>query len=101
MPNYFLYTYLTASVLAIIMALIGLSPGIIQYESVDKSLFIGLLGYAYFLSISLMLTLLIPAFRKEILERVGKKVIFAQCLLTVPFIMWGTLMLMLILNQPA
>ena len=101
MPNYFVYTYATAGVLAILLALFGLSPMIINYGTRDTSLFIGMLSYAYFLSASLMLTLLIPSFRQEIIGKLGKKIIFIQVALTVPFLLWGTMMVILLLQKPA
>ena len=99
MPNYFIYTYATAAVLTIVLAAAGLSPGFIDYGLRDHSLFIGLLSYAYFLAVSLMITLLVPRFRNDIVQRLGKRLIFAQILVTLPFILWGSVMIIMLLNQ--
>lgn len=99
MPNYFIYTYATAGVLAILLAMAGFSPSFIDYGLRDHSLFIGLLSYAYFLSLSLLLTLLIPRFRQAIVGRLGKRLIFMQLLITVPFVLWGSMMIVILLNQ--
>lgn len=99
MPNYFIYTYATAAILSIVLAATGLSPGLIDYGMRDYSIFIGLLSYAYFLSIALMVTLLIPRFRGEILERLGKRLIFLQVFITVPFIIWGSVMITSLISR--
>ena len=99
MPQYFAYTYATAAVIAILLAIAGFSPTIIDYGLRDHSLFAGLLGYAYFLTVSLMFTLLIPRFRREIVAKLGKRLVFMQTAISVPFIMWGTMMIILLVRQ--
>ena len=99
MPHYFAYTYATAGVLAILLAIAGFSPTIIDYGTRDHSLFAGLLSYAYFLTVALMFTLLIPRFRREIVTKLGKRLIFMQTAISVPFIMWGTMMIVILVNQ--
>jgi len=101
MPNYFVYTYATAGILAILLALAGFSPSFIDYGLRDHSLFVGLLSYAYFLSLSLMFTLLIPRFRHSIISRLGKRLIFMQVAITLPFILWGSIIILMLLNQHA
>jgi hypothetical protein len=99
MPNYFIYTYAVAAVLTILLALIGLSPSFIDYHVRDHGLFIGMLGYAYFLSLSLLLTLAVPKFRKPIVARFGKGLISMQAAVTLLFVFWGTMMILGILAR--
>jgi hypothetical protein len=77
----------------------GFSPSFIDYGLRDYSLFIGLLSYAYFLSLSLLFTLLIPRFRQAIVAGLGKRLIFMQLLITVPFVLWGSMMIVILINQ--
>jgi hypothetical protein len=99
MPNYFIYTYAVAALLAILLACIGLSPSFINYNVSDYGLFIVMLSYAYFLSVSLMLTLAVPKFRKPIVAMLGKRLIMAQVVVSLLFILWGTMMIFGILAR--
>lgn len=99
MPSYFAITYAVAAVLAIVLAMVGFSPGFIDYGEGHYGIFVGLLSYAWFLSLSLMLTLLIPRFRRDIVERLGKKLIFTQVAITFPFILWGAMMIVILVSQ--
>lgn len=99
MPRYFIYTYAIASLIAIALILFGLSPYILSFQPEDSGIYILSLSYAFFLSLALMFTLLLPRFRKDILEILGKRLVIMQVAITLPFLMWGTFVLVILLNK--
>ena len=98
MPRYFIYTYAIASLIAIALILFGLSPYILSFQPENSGIYILTLSYAFFLSIALMFTLLLPQFRKELIAVLGKRLIIMQVAITLPFLMWGTFVLVILLQ---
>jgi hypothetical protein len=96
MPNYFVYSYVVASVIAIALALTGFSPHFFDYGLDDYGLFIGLLAYAWFLTLALMATLTVPVIRRALVARLGSRLILGQVLISSAYILWGVFMLVLL-----
>jgi hypothetical protein len=87
------YIYAGSVAVAIILALIGFSPIITSITVSEGAVFIGFLGYGYFLAIVLMLLLIVPTIRSNVIAKLGSKFILLQSILLVPLIAWCTYML--------
>ena len=97
--RYMPHIYAGGVAVAIIMALVGLSPIITNITVSEGEVFIGFLGYGYFLAIVLMLLLIAPTIRSNVIAKLGSKFILLESILLLPFIAWGTYMLIILYSH--
>jgi hypothetical protein len=88
--RYISHIYAGGVAIAIILALVGFSPFITSVAANDGTAFIGFLSCSYFLAIILMLLLIAPIIRANVIAKLGSKFILLQTILLLPFIAWGT-----------
>lgn len=93
MLRYISHIYAGGVAVAIVLALIGFSPFMTNITVSDGASFIGFLGYGYILAIILMLLLIVPTIRSDVIAKLGSKFILLQSILLLPFIAWGTYIL--------
>lgn len=91
--RYMSHIYAGVVAFAIISAVVGISPIIMNITVSEGAVFIGFLSYGYFLAIVLMLLLIVPTIRSNVTAKFGRKFILLQSILLLPLIAWGTYML--------
>ena len=85
--------YAIAGALVIVLIIAGVAPVAFKNQVSDGVEYIGYPGFGYYLALALMLILLLPQVRAEVVNKLGLKYLVIQSIIFVPFIAWGTHML--------
>ena len=94
--QYSSYGYAVVGITTIFLFLVGCIPIFSATPISDGSVFIGFITISYYLASALMFLLIFSPFRKAVIDNLGKTYVVIQSIVFIPFIVWGTYMLIIL-----